>query len=328
MRGSILVLGPLLARHGKAKVSLPGGCAIGTRPINLHILAMKILGANVTIENGYIIADAPNGLKGGHISFPTPSVGATENALMAASIADGETIIENAAREPEIVNLADCLNDMGAHITGQGENTIYIQGVNSLSGGSHRIIPDRIEAGTFAIAVALTGGKVTLHNTRPDHLSSFFEKLSATGVNIKIKGESVTISSAGNITPVDIKTGPYPEFPTDLQAQFMALMSIANGTSHISETIFENRYMHVPELLRMGANIKISGNIATIQGVKSLSAAQVLATDLRASVSLVLAGLVCEGKSTIQRVYHLDRGYDKLEEKLSACGANIKRIHD
>lgn len=326
MRASVLVLGPLLARYGRARVSLPGGCAIGTRPVDLHIMGMERLGATVTLEDGYVLAEAPAGLKGADIVFPVVSVGATENVLMAAALADGVTTMTNVAREPEIVDLADCLNAMGAKITGQGTDTITVHGVASLSSSRHSVIPDRIETGTFALAAAITQGQVTLTQSRPDHLASLFSAMAASGVQVEINDNDVTITADHRPRPVDIITDPYPGFPTDLQAQFMALMCMASGTSQISETIFENRFMHVPELTRMGANIQVNGGNAVIRGVDSLTAAPVMATDLRASVSLVLAGLVAKGETVLQRVYHLDRGYDRLEEKLQNCGAKISRV--
>ena len=326
MRASVLVLGPLLARYGRARVSLPGGCAIGTRPVDLHIMGMEKLGAKVTLEDGYVLAEAPSGLKGASIVFPVVSVGATENVLMAAALADGVTTMTNVAREPEIVDLADCFNALGAKITGQGTDTITVHGVARLSSCRHSVIPDRIETGTFALAAAMTQGQVKLTHTRPDHLASLFAAMAQSGVQVEINDTDVTVTSDHRPRPVDIITDPYPGFPTDLQAQFMALMCIASGTSQISETIFENRFMHVPELTRMGANIQVNGGNAVIRGVESLTAAPVMATDLRASVSLVLAGLVAQGETVLQRVYHLDRGYDRLEEKLQNCGANIRRV--
>jgi UDP-N-acetylglucosamine 1-carboxyvinyltransferase len=326
MRASVLVLGPLLARFGKARVSLPGGCSIGTRPIDLHIMGMEKLGAEVILEDGYILAEAPKGLKGAEIVFPIVSVGATENVLMAAALADGITTMTNVAREPEIVDLADCLNELGAKITGQGTDTIIVEGVSRLTSCRHSVIPDRIETGTFALAVAITGGQAKLIRSRPDHLASLFAAMEASGVRVDIDNEGVTVTADDRPQPVDITTDPYPGFPTDLQAQFMALMCIASGTSQISETIFENRFMHVPELSRMGANIQVNGSNAVIRGVDSLTAAPVMATDLRASVSLVLAGLAAKGDTVLQRVYHLDRGYDRLEEKLQRCGAVIERV--
>jgi UDP-N-acetylglucosamine 1-carboxyvinyltransferase len=328
MRASVLVLGPLLARYGRGRVSLPGGCAIGTRPVDLHIMAMEALGAKVTLEEGYILAEAPNGLRGGEVVFDAVSVGATENAMMAAVLAAGESRLINAAREPEITDLANCLNAMGGKITGQGTDVITIEGITSLTSCRHRVVADRIEAGTFAIAAAITEGQVTLTEACPDHLTALFEVLAASGVQVDIDGASITITATEKPRPVDITTDPYPGFPTDLQAQFMALMTVASGTSQISETIFENRFMHVPELTRMGAHIQVNGGNALIRGVGQLTAAPVMATDLRASVSLVLAALKADGETTLQRVYHLDRGYHRLEEKLTACGAKIRRTKE
>ena len=325
MRASVLVLGPLIARHGKARVSLPGGCAIGTRPVDLHLMAMEALGAEIEIVEGYIEAAAPSGLKGAEITFPLVSVGATENVLMAASLAKGESLIQNAACEPEIADLAECLRAMGAAIEGEGTPTIKVKGVDSLKGCRHSVIPDRIEAGTFAIAGAMAGGKVTLERCRPEHLDALWTSMRAAGIEVDIDGTSVAVSREGGIKPVDMTTAPYPGFPTDLQAQFMAMMCLAEGDCTISETIFENRFMHVPELARMGAGIDISGGNAVIHGPAGLVGAQVMATDLRASVSLVLAGLVAEGVTNVNRVYHLDRGYYRLEEKLTGCGAVIER---
>ena len=326
MRASILVLGPLLARLGTAKVSLPGGCAIGSRPVDLHIMVMEKLGAEVRLEDGYVLADAKKGLSGNRIIFPNISVGATENALMAASMAKGETTLLNPAREPEIIDLAECLIAMGARIEGHGSGCISIQGVDALHGAHHKVIPDRIEAGSFAIAAAMTKGNLTLKNARPDHLDALITALTQAGAKIKTDTTSINISMQNRPQAVNITTEPYPGFPTDLQAQFMTLMSIAQGTSQISETIFENRFMHVPELMRMGADIRVSGGTAEVRGVESLTGAPVMATDLRASISLVLAGLVANGRTTVGRVYHLDRGYDRLEEKLNACGARIRRL--
>ena len=328
MRASILVLGPLLARLGTAKVSLPGGCAIGSRPVDLHIMVMQKLGAHVRLEDGYVLADAKKGLSGNRITFPNISVGATENALMAASMAKGETTLLNPAREPEIIDLAECLIAMGARIEGHGSGCISIQGVDALHGARHKVIPDRIEAGSFAIAAAITQGALTLKNAHADHLDALLKALTQAGAKIKTDTNSINISMQNRPNAINITTEPYPGFPTDLQAQFMTLMSIAQGTSQISETIFENRFMHVPELMRMGADIRVSGGVAEVQGVESLTGAPVMATDLRASISLVLAGLVANGRTTIGRVYHLDRGYDRLEEKLNACGARIRRFKE
>ena len=326
MRASILVLGPLLARFGEAKVSLPGGCAIGARPVDLHIMVMKSLGAAVDLADGYVIAHAPKGLVGNRIVFPTVSVGATENALLAASLARGQTVIVNAAREPEISDLARCLIAMGAKISGHGTDTITVDGVLSLSGCRHRVIADRIEAGTFAIAAAITGGEIALKGVEAEHLSAVLDALISSGARIDIDGDQLTVSAEARPKPVDITTDPFPGFPTDLQAQFMALMCVGDGAALISETIFENRFMHVPELARMGADVSVTGGTAFVRGVKKLRAAPVMATDLRASVSLVLAGLVAEGKTHLSRVYHLDRGYHNLEQKLNACGAHIRRV--
>ena len=329
MRASILVLGPLLARVGIAKVSLPGGCSIGTRPVDLHIQALERMGATINLINGYIEAKAPkNGLQGTEIKFPKISVGATENIIMAASLANGRTKILNAAREPEIIDLANCLNSMGALINGVGTSEIIIDGVKSLNGCKHTVIPDRIEAGSFAIAAAITGGELELTNCEPLHLLSLSEYLIKAGVNWKNTDKTITISSNGNLNPVSITTSEYPGFPTDLQAQFMTLMSIANGNSKIVETIFENRFMHVPELARMGANINLDGRTANISGVQDLNGARLMATDLRASISLIIAALRAKGESVISRIYHLDRGYEKIEQKLINCGADIERIRE
>ena len=329
MRASILVLGPLLARVGIAKVSLPGGCSIGTRPVDLHIQALERMGATINLINGYIEAKAPkNGLQGTEIKFPKISVGATENIIMAASLANGRTKIFNAAKEPEIIDLANCLNSMGAKINGAGTSEIIIDGVGSLNGCKHTVIPDRIEAGSFAIAAAITGGELELINCEPLHLLSLSEYLIKAGVNWKNTDKTITISSNGNLKPVSITTSEYPGFPTDLQAQFMTLMSIANGNSKIVETIFENRFMHVPELARMGANINLDGRTANISGVQNLNGARLMATDLRASISLIIAALRAKGESVISRIYHLDRGYEKIEQKLINCGADIERIRE
>lgn len=327
MRASFWVIGPLLARMHKAKVSLPGGCAIGTRPVDLFIDGLRALGATIDIEAGYAIAEAKGGLVGNRFVFPKVSVGATHVMLMAASLAKGETVLENAAREPEIADLARCLNAMGAKIEGAGTSTITIQGVPILSGARHRVLPDRIETGTFAMAVAMTGGDVTLTGTNVELLQTALGTLRGAGVTIDAVEDGIRVyRNGGGIAPVDVVTDPYPGFPTDLQAQLMALMTRADGTSHITETIFENRFMHVQELARLGAKISLSGQVATIEGVPRLAGAPVMATDLRASVSLVIAGLVAEGETTVSRVYHLDRGFERLEEKLGACGADIERI--
>jgi UDP-N-acetylglucosamine 1-carboxyvinyltransferase len=327
MRASFWVLGPLVARMGQAKVSLPGGCAIGTRPVDLHLMALRDLGAEIEIDAGYVLAHAPKGLVGGHIVFPKVSVGATHNALLAAALAKGETLIENAAREPEVGDVAACLVKMGAEIEGIGTSTLRIQGKPRLEGAVHTVLPDRIETGTYAFAVAATGGDVVLEGTRRDLLKTALETLAATGASVTETNNGVRITRNGaGLQPVDVETQPFPGFPTDLQAQLMALMTRAHGTSVIRETIFENRFMHVQELARLGADIKLHGDTATIKGVKSLTGAPVMATDLRASVSLVIAGLMAEGETMINRVYHLDRGFERLEEKLSRCGARIERL--
>ena len=326
MRASILVLGPLLARYGQARVSLPGGCAIGTRPVDLHIRAMQAFGAIVELADGYIQARAPGGLTGARVVFPMVSVGATENAMIAATLAKGTSEIVNAAREPEISDLAECLIAMGARITGHGTDTITIEGVDSLGDATHDVIPDRIEAGTFAIAAAITGGELTLKNARARHLDSLFEVLRRCGITIDENDYGIRVAANGSIGSADITTDPFPGFPTDLQAQFMALMCLADGSSRISETVFENRFMHVPELMRMGADIQVDGGIAMVRGKPSLTPAPVMATDLRASVSLVLAALATEGTSEVSRIYHLDRGYSDLEAKLGQCGARMHRV--
>ncbi len=329
MRASVLVLGPLLGRFHNAVVSLPGGCAIGTRPIDLHLSALEKLGARVDLGRGYIHATAPKGLKGAHITFPMVSVGATENVLMAAVLAKGETVVENAAQEPEVVDLANCLVSMGAEIEGIGTDTIVIKGVEGLGGTTHSVVADRIEAGTYAIAAAITRGEVTLTGFDGELISSMTEAMRQAGVTVTEGEGTVTVScDEDELVGVDVITDPFPGFPTDLQAQFMALMCTAHGASMITETIFENRYMHVPELSRMGANINVHGASAMVRGVERLYGAEVMATDLRASSSLVLAALAADGESIVNRVYHLDRGYEKLEEKLSHCGAEIERIPD
>ena len=325
MRASVLVLGPLVARLGKARVSLPGGCAIGARPINLHLKGLAALGASIELRHGYVEASAGR-LKGADIYFDVVTVTGTENLMMAAALAKGTTVLRNAAREPEIVSLADTLIKMGAEIEGAGTSIITINGVPTLNPIVTAIIPDRIEAGTFMMAAILTRGEVTLLNCEPDHVGALIDKLRLTGAEIDISGKSIHVKSRQNIASVDVKTQPYPGFPTDMQAQFMVLMSIADGTSTISETIFENRFIHVSELRRMGADIQVSGNIAIIKGVPHLSAAQVMATDLRASASLILAGLVAHGKTEVNRVYHLDRGYQSIENKFSALNASIQRV--
>jgi len=325
MRASVLVLGPLVARLGKARVSLPGGCAIGARPINLHLKGLAALGASIELKHGYVEASAGR-LKGADIYFDVVTVTGTENLMMAATLAEGTTVLRNAAREPEVVALADTLIKMGADVQGAGTAVITINGVSSLKPVEVAIIPDRIEAGTFLIAAVLTRGSITLLNTEPDHLGALIDKLRLTGAEIEIDGKSVHVEHKAAIRSVDIKTQPYPGFPTDMQAQFMVLMSIASGTSMISETIFENRFIHVSELRRMGADIQVSGNSAIVKGMPNLSAAQVMATDLRASASLILAGLVAEGTTEVSRVYHLDRGYQSLEKKFAALGATILRV--
>ena len=325
MRASILVLGPMVARLQKARVSLPGGCAIGARPINLHLKGLAQLGANIKLEHGYVQAEAKK-LKGAEIYFDTVTVTGTENLMMAAVLAEGTTILRNAAREPEIVALAEVLDKMGADIQGAGTAVITIKGVSALQPVAVSIIPDRIETGTFMIAAALTHGDVTLVGCEPDHVSACIHKLQSAGIRIQTHKKSIHVDGNDEIVSVDVKTQPYPGFPTDMQAQFMVLMSIARGTSMISETIFENRFIHVSELKRMGADIKISGNTAMVKGVSGLSAAPVMASDLRASASLILAGLVAEGKTEVNRVYHLDRGYEAIEQKFSELGAAIKRL--
>jgi UDP-N-acetylglucosamine 1-carboxyvinyltransferase len=320
---------PLLARMGEAKVSMPGGCAIGTRPVDLLIMALDQLGVDIEIEGGYVIARAKKGLSGGEISFPKVTVGGTHTALMAASLASGTTVIENAAREPEIGDVADCLNKMGARISGAGTSRIVIEGVPKLHGTRHSVLPDRIETGTYAFAVAMTGGDVLLQKARPELLQAALDVLARTGTMVAPTNEGIRITRNGaGLSPVDVTTAPFPGFPTDLQAQLMALMTRAKGTSHITETIFENRFMHVQELVRLGANIHLDGQTAIIEGVPRLNGAPVMATDLRASVSLVIAALAAEGETTVNRVYHLDRGFERLEEKLGACGAAIERISD
>jgi UDP-N-acetylglucosamine 1-carboxyvinyltransferase len=326
MRASVLVLGPLLARHGEAKVSLPGGCAIGTRPVDLHLKALEQLGAEIDLESGYIHARAPRGLKGARIIFPQVSVGATENLLMAATLAEGETELVNAAREPEIADLAMCLMRMGARIEGIGTDRLRVEGVRSLSGASHRIVPDRIEAGTYACAAAITGGSVLLEGARMEHLGAVVRALRDAGVEVAERPEGLRVSRRNGLSGTDAMTEPFPGFATDMQAQFMALMCVAEGASMITETIFENRFMHVPELMRMGARINYHGASAIVRGVPRLSGAPVMATDLRASVSLVLAGLAAEGETIVNRVYHLDRGYERVEAKLAAVGADIERL--
>jgi UDP-N-acetylglucosamine 1-carboxyvinyltransferase len=327
MRASFWVVGPLVARMGEAKVSLPGGCAIGTRPVDFFIDAMKTLGADIEIEAGYVLAKAKNGLRGARITFPKVTVGATHVAMMAAALAKGESVIENAAREPEIVDLAACLTKMGAKISGAGTATIHIEGVPALHAARHDVMPDRIEAGTYAMAVAATGGDVFLEGATTASLEKPIEILTAIGAEIEATNHGIRVKRNGHgLAPVDVTTEPFPGFATDLQAQLMALVAKANGTSHIRETIFENRFMHVQELARLGADIHLDGQMATVHGVKKLTGAQVMATDLRASVSLVIAGLAAEGETVVNRVYHLDRGFERIEEKLGACGAAIERL--
>jgi UDP-N-acetylglucosamine 1-carboxyvinyltransferase len=326
MRASCLVLGPLLARVGEARVSLPGGCAIGARPIDLHLKGLEQLGARISLEGGYIDARADGRLRGATIVFPFVSVGATENLLMAAALADGRTVLANAAREPEIADLATCLNAMGARIEGIGSDKLMIEGVDRLHGATHRIIGDRIEAGTYACAAAITGGQVHLRGARLEHLGAVARALRDAGVEITEAADGVQVRRLNGLHGADVMTEPYPGFATDMQAQFMALMSVAEGAAMVTETIFENRFMHVPELNRMGARINVHGASAIVRGVPALSGAPVMATDLRASVSLILAGLAAKGETVVNRVYHLDRGYEAVEQKLAACGADIERI--
>jgi UDP-N-acetylglucosamine 1-carboxyvinyltransferase len=328
MRASFWVLGPILARMGQARVSLPGGCAIGTRPVDLHLSGLKALGAEIDIDAGYVVAKAPRGgLRGARVMFPKVSVGATHNVLLAAALAKGETIIENAAREPEVGDVAACLVKMGATIDGIGSSTLRIQGRDRLDGAVHSVLPDRIETGTFAFAVAATGGNVLLEGARKPLLETALAALEQTGTEVTEEAGGIRVRRNGSgVDPITIETQPFPGFPTDLQAQLMALMTIARGTSVIRETIFENRFMHVQELARLGADIQLHGDTATIRGVPLLKGAPVMATDLRASVSLVIAGLVADGETTVNRVYHLDRGFERLEEKLTRCGAAIERI--
>jgi UDP-N-acetylglucosamine 1-carboxyvinyltransferase len=328
MRASFWVIGPLLAREGEARVSLPGGCAIGTRPVDFYLDGLRALGAEVDIDGGYVVARAPGGrLKGASVRFPKVSVGATHVVMMAATLAEGTTIIENAAREPEVGNLAECLVAMGARISGIGTERLVIEGVEKLGGAIHEVLPDRIETGTYAMATAMAGGEVFLRNARPELLQAALDTLAQAGVKVTPETGGVRIYRNGNgILPVDIETEPFPGFPTDLQAQFMALMTRSEGTSAIKETIFENRFMHVAELARFGANIAVDGQVAKVTGVPELKGAQVMATDLRASVSLVIAGLAARGETVVNRIYHLDRGFERLEDKLSRCGAQIERI--
>jgi UDP-N-acetylglucosamine 1-carboxyvinyltransferase len=326
MRASILVLGPLLARFGEADVSLPGGCAIGARPVNIHVAGLQAMGAEISIENGYIRARASR-LRGARLVLDTVTVTGTENLMMAATLADGQTVIENAAREPEVVDLADCLNALGAKVRGAGTDTIVIDGVERLHGGSHRVLPDRIEAGTYLVAGAITSGRVHLKQVAPEHLDAVLAKLREAGATVTSGADWIELDMRGRRPrAIDLRTAPYPAFPTDMQAQFAALDTIADGVGTIIETIFENRFMHMLEMRRLGAEIRLEGNTAIIKGVPKLQAAPVMATDLRASASLVLAGLVAEGRTVIDRIYHIDRGYEAIEEKLSALGADIRRI--
>jgi UDP-N-acetylglucosamine 1-carboxyvinyltransferase len=326
MRASVLVLGPLLAKYGAAEVSLPGGCAIGSRPVDLHIKGLQALGAEISVDHGFIKAHC-NRLKGNRVVFDLVSVGATENVLMAAALAQGTSVLENAAMEPEIVDLADCLNAMGAQIEGAGSNRIVVHGVERLHGAKHAVVADRIETGTFLVAGAMTGGRVTARRTRPETLDAVIEKLMEAGAVIDVDGDRITLDMQGRRPrAVNLTTAPHPAFPTDMQAQFMALNCIAEGVGVINETIFENRFMHVQELLRLGADIRVEGHTAIVRGVEKLSGAPVMATDLRASASLILAGLVAEGETVIDRIYHLDRGYENIEEKLSGLGARIRRV--
>jgi UDP-N-acetylglucosamine 1-carboxyvinyltransferase len=329
MRASFNVLGPLIARERHAKVSLPGGCTIGARPVDLHLEALKQLGATIDLHEGYVYAQAPRGLQGARIEFPFVSVGATEHALLAAVLAKGETVLANAAREPEIEDLAICLNAMGAKVEGAGTSTIHITGVQKLHGATHAVIPDRIETGTFAVAAAMAGGDVRLTKTRSDFIEPLLLKMEEAGVEVERLNDGVRVARNGaRLQAVHLETDPFPGFATDLQAQFMALMTTAEGESVIKETIFENRFMHAPELARLGADITVQGGEARVRGVEQLNAAPVMATDLRASVSLVIAGLAAEGQTTVSRIYHLDRGFERLEEKLGACGADIRRVSD
>ena len=326
MRASVLVLGPLLARFGDAEVSLPGGCAIGSRPVDLHLKGLQALGADISVDHGFIKASAKR-LRGAHHVFEMVSVGATENVLMAATLAEGTTVLENAAMEPEIVDLADCLRALGARISGAGTPRITIEGVDTLRGGSHAVVADRIETGTFLVAAAMTGGRVVARNARPDTLDAVLDKLREAGADVMVEGDSIALDMRGRRPrAVDIVTAPHPGFPTDMQAQFMAMNCIAEGTGIIHETIFENRFMHVQELLRLGADIRVDGHTAVVRGIERLSGAPVMATDLRASASLILAGLAADGDTLIDRIYHLDRGYENIEAKLSGLGAKIKRL--
>jgi UDP-N-acetylglucosamine 1-carboxyvinyltransferase len=326
MRAGFWVLAPLVARCGRAKVSLPGGCAIGTRPVDLHIQMLEQLGADIELEGGYVIARAPRGLTGNKVTLSKVSVGATHTALMAAVLAKGESLIENAAREPEVGDLANCLIHMGARIEGIGTPTLWVQGREELYGADYTVLPDRIETGTYAMAAAITGGDVLLDGARPDLLQEALQTLRSTGVEIEERPDGIRVTQTSGLRAVSVETQPFPGFPTDLQAQFIALMCIAKGTSQVRETIFENRFMHVQELARLGAKIELKGDTAFVTGVESLRGAQVMATDLRASVSLVIAGLAAQGETTIGRVYHLDRGFERIEHKLGLCGAQIERV--
>jgi UDP-N-acetylglucosamine 1-carboxyvinyltransferase len=327
MRASFWVIGPLVARMGEARVSMPGGCAIGTRPVDLLIMALERLGASIDIDGGYVVARAKKGLRGGEIVFPKVTVGGTHTAVMAAALANGTTVIENAAREPEVADVADCFNKMGARISGAGTSRIVIEGVARLNGARHGVLPDRIETGTYAMAVAMAGGDVVLEGARPELLQRALDVVGEAGVSVAATNAGVRVSRNGSgLKPIEVSTAPFPGFPTDLQAQLMALMSRARGTSRITETIFESRFMHVQELARLGARIHIDGDTATIDGVEHLKGAPVMATDLRASVSLVIAALAAEGETMVNRVYHLDRGFERLEDKLGRCGAEIERI--
>eukprot|EP01037_Dinobryon_pediforme_P020100 gene20100-20643_t len=328
MRASFWVIGPILARMGEAVISLPGGCAIGTRPVDFFIQGLEQLGAEIEIDRGYVVAKAPNGLIGTRVVFPRVSVGATHTIMMAATLAKGETIIENAAREPEIVDLCNLLVAMGAKISGIGTETLEIEGVDRLHGATYRVMPDRIEAGSYACAAAITGGSVELVGIKMDDMRATTQALIAAGVTLEERGDNLLVSASGGIKPLTLSTAPFPGFATDMQAQFMAMLCMADGASVLTETIFENRYMHVPELARMGADILVQGRTAVVRGVPKLVGAQVMATDLRASMSLIIAGLVAEGETQVSRVYHLERGYERLEEKLSAVGADIERVGD
>ncbi len=328
MRASVLCLGPLLARKREAKVSLPGGCAIGARPVDQHLLALEKMGAEFDLQNGYIYGRCPNGLKGAHISFAMPTVGGTENALMAAALADGETIMENVAREPEIVDLANFLNRCGARIEGQGSSTIRVRGVDRLYGCTYSIMPDRIEAGTFLVAAGITGGELLIKNCPAGDMVAVIEKLRETGMSIEETADGILAAAPSQLKAADVSTNPHPGFPTDMQAQFMALLCRAQGSGMVQENIFENRFMHVQELVRMGADIHVKGASAMVRGVQRLEGAPVMASDLRAGAALVLAGIAAEGETKIQRIYHIDRGYERFEDKLSAVGAHISRIHE